>query len=201
VVDPLVQIKVAGALQKYARLQAEGAVGAIEEGQSSERRAQGFAGRLGNSMLISALSFADESGALPAEITVSAGGFTSSDSRIAPSRLYPFLSGNNYFPRVVSLQAELGQNVRVWTSARAVGAVQRADGFEITFDFAAGETHYVVIRGLEPFSGMEMYGQPWNGDRRFQIYDVGGWYYEQGKEVFFVKLRHRSNIERLLFLS
>ncbi|MCF7914842.1 MAG: hypothetical protein K9L66_06740, partial [Spirochaetaceae bacterium] len=124
-----------------------------------------------------------------------------SDSRITPSRLYPFLSENNYFPRVVSLQKELGPNVRVWTSARAVGAVQRADGFEITFDFAAGETHYVIIRGLEPFSGMEMYGQPWNGDRRFQTYDVGGWYYEQERGVFFVKLRHRTNIERLLFLS
>ena len=201
VVDPLVQIKVARALQKYARLQAEGAVGALEAGQSNERIAQGFAGRLGNSMLISALSFADERGALPAEITVSATGLMPSDSRIAPSRIYPFLTENNYFPRVVSLQEELGPNVRAWTSARAVGAVQRADGFEITFDFAAGETHYVVIRGLEPFSGMEMYGQSWNGDRRFQTYDVGGWYYDQEREAFFVKLRHRNNIERLLFFS
>ena len=206
VVDPLVQIKVARALQRYAQLQAEGALEALGAGQSNERQAnegiaEGYAGRLGNSMLISALSFADESGALPAEITVSAEGFSSSDSRIAPSRLYPFLSENNYFPRVVSLQEELGPNVRVWTSARAVGAVQRADGFEITFDFAAGETHYVIIRGLEPFTGMEMYGQPWNGDQRFQTYDVGGWYFQQERGVFFVKLRHRNNIERLLFLS
>lgn len=200
VVDPLVQIRVARAMQKYAQLVADGAVEALEAGQSDER-AQGFAGEIGNSLLVSALSFADENGALPAEITVSNEGLISSDSRVEPSRIYPFLSENNYFPRVVSLQEELGQNVRMWTSSRTVAAVQRADGLEITFDFETGETHYVVIRGLESFSGMEMYGQSWNGDRRFQNYEVGGWYYDQGSEVFFVKLRHRNNIERLLFLS
>jgi hypothetical protein len=155
--------------------------------------------RLGNSLLASAVSFADERGALPAEISATAEGLVPSDSRVSPSRIYPFLAENNYYPRVVSLEKELGQNVRLWTSAQAVGAVQRAEGFEVTLDFAVGETHYLVMRGVEPFEGMDMYGQPWNGDWRFQNYDVGGWFYNREEQTLFMKIRHRDKIERLIF--
>ena len=196
VIDPIVQMKVARALQSFTRLRAEGAAGLS---QSDQGDAQGLAGRLGGSLLHSILQFTDEDGSLPAEITASANSFETSESKISASRFYPFLTDNNFYPRVVSLQKELGQNMRLWTSAQAVGAVQRADGFEITLDFAAGETHYLVMRGVGPFEYMEMYGQRWNGDWRFQNYNVGGWFYNRDTQTLFLKIRHRNKIERLVF--
>jgi len=214
VVDPLVQVKLARALKRFGELSgasdsidsgnavssgsagSESGTGAAQTGVGSP---QSLALRLGNSLLVSAVSFADDRGALPAEITASAEGLVPSDSRVSPSRIYPFLTENNYYPRVVSLEQELGQNIRLWTSAQAVGAVQRPDGFDVTLDFAAGETHYLVMRGVEPFEGMDMYGQPWNGDWRFQTYEIGGWFYNREEQTLFTKIRHRDKIERLNF--
>ncbi len=196
VVDPLIQMKLARALQSFGRLSAEGAAG-LSQAEGSD--VPELAARLGSALLHSVLQFTDESSSLPAEITASVESFETSESRISASRFYPFLTENNFYPRVVSLRKELDQNMRLWTSAQAVGAVQRADGFEITLDFAAGETHYVVIRGVEPFEYMEMYGQRWNGDWRFQNYNVGGWFYNRDTQTLFMKIRHRNKIERLRF--
>ena len=168
-------------------------------GTAGEGSPQALALNLGNALFVSAVSFADRDGALPAEVTATADGLVPSDSRLSSSRIYPFLTDNNFYPRVVSLQKELGQNIRVWTSAQAVGAVQRAGGFEITLDFAINATHYLVMRGVEPFEAMEMYGQSWNGDWRFQTYNVGGWFYNRQEQVLFMKIRHRDKIERLIF--
>ncbi len=226
VVDPLLQVKLARALRRFGLLigaeeDAAGGAGNGSAGAGSgnttgnstgsnslsavaragEGSPQALALRLGNSLLVSAVSFADQSGALPAEVTATAGGLVSSDSRLSPSRTYSFLAENSFYPRVVSLEKELGQNIRLWTSAQAVGAVQRADGFEITLDFAVGETHYLVMRGVDPFEAMQMYGQSWNGDWRFQTYNVGGWFYNRQERTVFMKIRHRDKIERLIFTT
>lgn len=197
VVDPLVQIKTARALQRYSELRAEGAV---EAPQDEEGAAHGLAAPLGNSLLHSALAFRNGNGALPEELTASEEGLVPSDSRLSAAEVYPFLADNKFFPRVVSLKNELDRNIRLWTSAQAVGSVQRADGFEITLDFTAGETHYLVIRGVDPFESMQMYGQRWNGDRRFQNYNVGGWFYDRDNETVYMKIRHRDEVERITFL-
>ncbi len=197
VVDPLVQLKAARALQRYGDLYAEGAV---EASQDEERAAHGLAALLGNSLLYSALAFRDEGGALPAELTASGEGLVPSDSSLSAAEVYPFLADNKFFPRVVSLKKELDKNIRLWTSAQAVGSVQRTNGFEITLDFAAGETHFLVIRGVDPFESMQMYGQRWNGDWRFQNYNVGGWFYDREKRTVYMKIRHREKVERITFL-
>ena len=179
-VNPFVQLRVARALRTYAKL-----------------RNDRLSGELGNSLLSSALSMMDNKGALPAEIIFSQENIQPTDSVLAPSEIYPFFEENNYYPRVVSLAKELGEDIRLWTSANAVGAVQRPDGFEITLDFVVGETEYIVLRGVEPFSSLEMYGMEWGGDWRFQNYDVGGWFYDRERRVLYMKIRHREKIERI----
>ena len=179
-VDPVVQIKLARALQGYGELE-------------NDRTAL----QLGSLLLESVLSFADENGALPTEISLDAGILRGREPRLAPELFYPYLSTNNYYPRVVSLRKELGRDLRVWTAAQGVGAVQRADGYEITFDFAAGQTEYLVIRGVEPFTSLNLYGLQWNGDFRFQNYDVGGWYYDREQGKLYMKIRHAEKVERI----
>ncbi|MFW6208470.1 MAG: hypothetical protein ACOC7X_07160 [Spirochaetota bacterium] len=224
VVDPLLQVKLARALQRFGLLigadqDAAGGAGNGSAGAGSdsgtgdspdsnslsevvradEGSPQALALRLGYSLMVSAVSFADQSGALPAEVTADANGLVSSDSRLSPSRVYSFLPENTFYPRVVSLEKELDQNIRLWTSAQVVGAEQRADGFEISLEFAVDETHYLVMRGVDPFEAIQMYGQSWNGDWRFQTYNVGGWFYNRQERTLFMKIRHRDKIERLIF--
>lgn len=183
-VNPFVQLRVARALQMYSTV-----------------RNDELAGALGNSLLMSVMSSMDSNGSLPAEIIFEGDTVQPTDSMLSPAEVYPFMSDNNYYPRVVSLQRELGSDVRLWTGARAVGAVQRTDGFEITFDFAAGETEFIVMRGIEPFASLEMYGMTWNGDWRFQNYDVGGWFYDRQRRVLYIKLRHTERVERIRILT
>lgn len=179
-VDPLVQLRMATSLREYGE-----AVGSDT------------AGRVGDALLWSVLDFADGNGAFPAEISVSGGEMQYSDSRIAGEAFYPFFPNKSYYPRVVSLETELNRNIRIWTSARGVGAVQREDGFEITLDFPVDEIEYVVVRGVGQFDSINMYGLQWNGDWRFQNYDVGGWYYDPQREVLYMKIQHRNTVERI----
>jgi len=183
-VNPFVQLRVARALQLYSTVQDND-----------------LAGALGNSLLMSALSSMDSNGSLPVEIIFEADTVQPTDSMFSPAEVYPFMSDNNYYPRVVSLRRELGSDIRLWTGAQAVGAVQRADGFEITFDFAAGETEFIVMRGIDPFASLEMYGLTWNGDWRFQNYDVGGWFYDRQRRVLYMKLRHTEKVERIRIVT
>ncbi len=183
-VNPFVQLRVARALQMYSTVQDND-----------------LAGALGNSLLMSVLSSMDSNGSLPAEIIFEGDTVQPTDSMFSPAEVYPFITDNSYYPRVVSLRRELGSDIRLWTGARAVGAVQRADGFEITFDFAAGETEFIVMRGIEPFASLEMYGLTWNGDWRFQNYDVGGWFYDRERRVLYMKLRHTEKVERIRIVT
>jgi len=183
-VNPFVQLRVAQALLRYADLKDEP-----------------FAQAIGNSLLLSVLETIDSQGSIPAEIIFQQATMQTTGSRLRADDFYPFLVQNTYYPRVVSLQKELGTNVRVWTSARGVGAVRRQDGYEITFDFSPQETEYVVLRGIEPFSEIEMYGLTWNGDWRFQNYDVGGWFYDRERKVLYMKIQHKEKIERIRFIN
>jgi hypothetical protein len=180
IADPVLQLKLARALESYG----------LNGGEVLARR-------LGEGLLASTLSFMDENGALPMEISLENGTLTDRGERIAPELFYPYLSGRNFYPRVVSLKRELGRDLRVWTAAQGVGAVQRADGYEITFDYVPGETEFLVIRGVEPFTSLNLYGLQWNGDFRFQNYDVGGWYYDREQKKLYMKIRHNERVERI----
>ena len=183
-VNPLVQLRLARTLNRYS--------GLTEDKLAAE---------LGSALVLSALSAIGSDGILPAEIVFRENNFQPAESGFTAAEFYPFMTENNYYPRVVSLQKELGRDIRLWTSAKAVGALQRPDGYEITLDFAVGETEYLVMRGIEAFTSLEMYGLAWGGDWRFQNYDVGGWFYDRERSVLYMKIRHKEKVERIRIYS
>jgi len=58
-----------------------------------------------------------------------------------------------------------------------------------------------VMRGIESFTSLEMYGLAWGGDWRFQNYDVGGWFYDRERSVLYMKIRHKEKVERIRIYS
>ncbi|HDQ13196.1 MAG TPA: hypothetical protein ENN41_00070 [Sediminispirochaeta sp.] len=117
---------------------------------------------------------------------------------LASEELFPFLiPERDYYPRVVDLAPQLGENIRVWSGAGRIGGNQLSNGYEISFDFPADEESFVVVRGVENIESVELYGMPWSGDRRFQNYSVGGWYYQEDTKTLYIKFRHRDREEEI----
>ena len=164
-----------------------------------ENREDSFAASLGYTLATQYLGHADGEGFVPARFTASEEGFTPGEEDIAPETLYPWISDNASYPRVVSLADELDSGVRLYTVASEVGAVRNGATVTITLDYEVGETQYVMVRGLEPFSNFFFYGQRWSSDRRFQTYGVGGWYYNEQRQSLYMKLRHQQQVEQIMF--
>jgi hypothetical protein len=162
-----------------------------------ELRESPFAEELGLELTVMVLRETDDEGFVPGGFALSGGSAAARQTQIAPEEIYPILSSNNYYPRLVSLSEELDTDIRLWTVANGVGAARSGNSMTITFDFAVGETHYVVIRGVPPFDGFNLYGYSWNSDRRFQTYGVGGWFYDEELRTLYIKFRHQNKVERI----
>jgi hypothetical protein len=154
---------------------------------------------IGRTMVVSALSLADDAGYLPAGLSSTAGQEGGSRSGfILPEDVYPLLAENRYYPQPVFLYKELGSEVSLWTVAQNISASRGNDAYTISFSFSAGATHHMVIRNVPPFAYLELYGIRWNGTRQFQYYDAGGWYYDRASQTLFLKVRHKRSREEVV---
>jgi hypothetical protein len=76
--------------------------------------------------------------------------------------------------------------------------VHREEGvLDVSVDFAAGETHYMMIRGLRPFTKIQLYGIDFRTDPRFERYDSSGWAYSASEQTLILKMKHKSPIEHV----
>jgi hypothetical protein len=157
-----------------------------------------FAASLGYTLAAGYLARSDEEGFLPRSLVPAEEGFTG-EGELAPETVYPWISDNGFYPRVVSLAEEIDPGVRLLTAARAVGAVRNGNTVTITLDYEVGETQHVIVRGLGEFSNFFFYGLRWSSDRRFQDYAVGGWYYNGERDALYMKIRHQQKVERVMF--
>jgi hypothetical protein len=153
---------------------------------------------LGISLGLMVLGAADDEGFLPESFGISRDGVVPQQGSLAPEFVYPVLTSNTFYPRLVTLEEELGRNVRLWTVSRGIGAAVGGNSISINFDFAVGETHYAVARGIPQFDGFALYGFEWNQDRRFQTYGVGGWFYEDDLSTLYIKFRHQNRVEQIV---
>ena len=130
--------------------------------------------KVGRSMVLSALSAGDASGP---ELS---------------ARLYNILKPGIH-PRAVSV----GTGIWAWTASSDVSAVQQNDILDISVRFPAGESHYMIIRGIRPFVRLQLYNMDWRSDPQFERFDSSGWRYIPQEQTLLVKMRHRSNIENI----
>jgi hypothetical protein len=153
---------------------------------------------VGRSLVLTVLALSDESGTAPASFVLSEDGtFTgSTDRQISTARLYRILKPGEYFPRAAGIGAGVN-GIWAWTASPSVTAAQENNVLDISVSFPAGETHYMMIRGVRPFTKIQLYNTDFRTDPQFERYDSSGWVYAAQDQILVLKMKHRSSIEHI----
>jgi hypothetical protein len=162
---------------------------------------------IGRSLVLSALAFTDDSGQLPAFLTInSAGeiladendenGETSTAERIAGAQVYPVLTLAAYYPRPADLTV-VQDGLWVWTASSETTAVFQNNVLEVSVSFPLGWTHHLLIRGVDPFSKIQLRDMDYRSDSRFEEYNSPGWVYSASQRTLLVKIVQRSEAEHI----
>jgi len=148
---------------------------------------------LGKSLILSVLSLADSSGAVPRKVSYDSGIFYGNTEFMPSPHIYRIcFTGDNY-ARIQSV----GTGIWAWTAASLISSTAVEGRLDISVNFPAGETHYLIIRGIKPFGFIQFNGTTINQDSQFERYDSSGWSYSASEQTLLVKLRQRLPAERI----
>ncbi|GHU99414.1 hypothetical protein FACS189483_08640 [Spirochaetia bacterium] len=152
---------------------------------------------MGRSLVLSTLSLMDDAGTFPEAIfpvdleTPAAG----TAERISAALLYRYLAPINY-PHDTDLPNS-GAVRWAWTAATAVEATMAGDILDIAVTFPVGETHYLIVRGIPPFTKVQLYNMDYRTDPNFERYDSSGWSYSASERSLLLKVKHRDPVEHI----
>ncbi|MDR1177105.1 MAG: hypothetical protein LBK83_16720 [Treponema sp.] len=173
------------------------ALAAWAEGKGQEE----WAG-VGRSMVLSALSLTDETGDIPAEFSLSDDEIlVPGDTKISAPRIYRILATrspefSDYYPRAAGIGARVN-GIWAWTAAQSLSASMDGTVIDIAVTFPMGETHYMMIRGIKPFTKIQLYNIDYRTDPQFERYDSSGWVYQAQDQVLVLKMKHRTAVEHI----
>ncbi|MDE6706310.1 MAG: hypothetical protein K2J81_10475 [Treponemataceae bacterium] len=122
---------------------------------------------------------------------------TSDQNTRTLAELYPLLVENSFYPHYSLLGTHGANKVWAWSAARGISYAEQSGGDTgtITIDFPADDTHYLIIKGIRPFEGIEIYGMPFRTDPRFESYNSSGYVYDEQTQTLFLKSRHKTDRE------
>jgi hypothetical protein len=165
---------------------------------------------IGRSLVLSVLAFVDRTGNAPLALGLTADGEIQPGAAAAPGsalgggsvldsgRIYRLLRLGDYSARAVGLHAA-ANGLWTWTAASTVTANfnQENNMLDISVVFPRGETHYMLIRGVRPFTQIQLYNIPYRTDPRFESYDSSGWTYSPSEQTLMVKMKHQLPTEHI----
>ena len=152
---------------------------------------------IGRSLVLSALSMGDASGMVKTGLVISDTGEISESpqtSALTTARLYRILNPGDFYPRAVAIGAT-ANSIWTWTAAQTVTASQDNNVMDIAVTFPAGETHYMIIRGVRPFTKIQLYNMDFRTDPQFERYDSSGWSYISQEQTLILKMKHKAEKE------
>lgn len=112
--------------------------------------------------------------------------------------IYPVLvPDNTFYPHATILGSEQGRTIWAWSAAHAISYTKNSDltEIDISIDFPQGDSHYLIIKGIPPFSAIDIYEMPFRTDPRFETYNSSGYVYNPENHTLFLKSRHKSATE------
>ena len=110
--------------------------------------------------------------------------------------LYPVIAYNNtFYPHFEKIFEETGNKVWAWTCAKSIALVRDSDEANFTLEFPDGDTHYVIIKGVDPFNSIYIYDMAFRTDPRFETYNSSGYVYKKSTNTLLLKSRHKSEYE------
>ena len=153
---------------------------------------------LGRSLLLSVFSLRDNTGAVPSSVELSeTGGFVDAGgSRLSAGKIYRTIGTGEYFPRAAGIGSG-ASGMWAWTAASSVSASQEGNVLDVSVSFPIGETHYVMIRGIRPFTKIQIYNIDYPTDPQFERYDSSGWIYSSQEQILVLKMKHRTTVEHI----
>jgi hypothetical protein len=154
---------------------------------------------LGRSIILSCLSLEDDLGTVPSALIVNEGEAAGEGGvvpRISSARLYRILQPGEYYPRAAMIVSSIN-GLWAWTAAPAISAAREDSVLDIAVTFPVGEAHYLMIRGVSPFTAIQIYGTDWRTDPDFERYDSSGWRYEAQDQILVLKMKHRTAVEHI----
>ena len=153
---------------------------------------------LGRSLILSALSLADNNGAVPAFIQVAETGkfLPMQDSLLSAAIIYKTISPSEYYPRAAGIGSSVN-SMWAWTAASSVSAVQENNVLNISIAFPTSEIHFLMIRGIRPFTKLQIYNMDYPSDSEFERYESSGWVYSRQEQILILKLKHREPVEHV----
>ncbi|MFW5844146.1 MAG: hypothetical protein ACOCW6_09480 [Spirochaetota bacterium] len=146
---------------------------------------------IGRNLVLSALALADETGFLPRVLLASGRTAQGQDGSFGLEAVYPLLIDNTAYPHLVSLFDEFGPGSWIWTVAEVSQVERRGDDLRIGIRYPRNRTHFLILQGVPPFSGMELFGQPWRTDPAFESY-VKGRHYNAETNTLMIKYTDNS---------
>jgi hypothetical protein len=153
---------------------------------------------LAKSIILSVLSLGNN-GSISAEFSVLSEGEISESpaaARLSTARLYLVLYEGTYRPRAVALGPQ-AENAWAWTASGNIITSMQNSILDIRVNFPAGETHYMIIRGLRPFTKLQFYDFDWSSTPQYENSDSSGWNYIASEQTLFIKMRHRTADEHI----
>jgi hypothetical protein len=154
---------------------------------------------IGRSLVLSVLSLSEGAGRVPLTLTLSEdGSFAAANASLNSARIYRQLRLGEYSARAISLGSAVN-GTWTWTAAAGVTAQFNQENrfLDISVSFPSGETHYMLIRGIQPFTQIQLYNIPFRTDPQFERYDSSGWAYSPSEHTLTVKMKHRLATEHI----
>lgn len=110
--------------------------------------------------------------------------------------LYPVIAyDNSFYPHLQKI-SDVGENkVWAWTCAKSISLEKDSDESNFTVEFPEGDTHYIIIKGVNPFNSIYIYDMAFRTDPRFESYNSSGYVYKKSTNTLLLKSRHKSEFE------
>ncbi|MDA8411475.1 MAG: hypothetical protein M0001_13945 [Treponema sp.] len=151
----------------------------------------------GQALVDGALSLGDASGFLPATLVLASGAIATKNGSLAPESLYGELADNPWYPHEVSFAKDLEQGVWAWTCAPLLTVEATSARRLFSATFPVGDTHFLILYGIGRFSNIKLYGIDYSPDSQFESYNVSGYFYRGSASALYLKMRHKSEIEKV----
>ena len=165
---------------------------------------------VGQALYSSIFSLGGNSSSLPASFDIQGDkakklGLMANDALILHAeKLYPAaVKDNPYYPHEESLALKAEPGIWAWTSARDINVLKNdAKIFSFRISAKAGDTHYMIIRGIRPFYRIQIHEIDFRTDPRFEMYNSSGYVYDERTRTLLLKMKHKKDDEDIvLFLG
>ena len=115
--------------------------------------------------------------------------------------LYPVIAyDNSFYPHLQKISDSGENKVWAWTCAKSIALVKDTDEANFIVEFPEGDTHYIIIKGVNPFNSIYIYDMAFRTDPRFETYNSSGYVYKKSTSTLLLKSRHKSELEKIRLL-